>query len=87
MNQLSICVGTSCHLNGANNIVVTFRHLIEEYGLHDKLTLNAMFCAKNCSNKDVAVRFNDEIFRIHSTEARQFFLYTVLPRMNGEAQA
>ena len=79
MEQLRVCVGTSCHLNGANNIVMSFRHLIEEYDLHDKVELSAMFCAKTCSNKDVAVWFGDKTYRITAAEARQFFLSTVIP--------
>ena len=79
MEQLRVCVGTSCHLNGANNIVMSFRHLIEEYDLHDKVELSAMFCARTCSNKDVAVWFCDKAYRVTAAEARQFFLSTVVP--------
>ena len=81
MNQLRICIGTSCHLNGSNNVVVTFRHLLEEHKLHDKIELSAVFCAKDCSGEGVAVHFNDESYRITPAEARQFFINTVIPNL------
>lgn len=83
MHHLRICVGTSCHLNGANNILMTFRHLIEEYSLHEKVELSAMFCAKTCSNKDVAVSFDNETYRVEAADARQFFLNTVLSKVGA----
>ncbi len=83
MNQLRICVGTSCHLNGANNIVMSFRHLIEEFGLHDKVEMSAMFCAKTCANENVAVFFNDEAYRLQPSEARQFFIETIIPKLGS----
>ena len=76
---LSVCVGTSCHLNGANNVTMTFQHLIEAYGLHDKVTLAASFCAQACSRDTVSVKINDERFAINANEARSFFKEKVLP--------
>ena len=81
MNQLRVCIGTSCHLNGANNIIMTFQHLLEEYGLHDKVEMSAIFCDKTCSAQGVAVQFNEKTFRISSTEARQFFINTLMPEI------
>ena len=83
MHELKICVGTACHLNGANNVLMTFRHLMEEYSLHEKLDLSVMFCGKTCSCKDVAVTFDGEEFRIDSADARKFFLNTVLPKVGA----
>jgi len=79
MIQLSVCIGTSCHLNGANNVVRSFQHLIEEYGLHDKISVSSAFCMQACSRKDVSVRINDEKFSIDAIDARKFFKEKVLP--------
>ena len=79
MITLSVCIGTSCHLNGANNVTMTFQHLIEAYDLHGKVTLCASFCAQSCSSDTVAVTVNDEKFRIHADEARSFFKEKILP--------
>jgi NADH:ubiquinone oxidoreductase subunit E len=79
MINLSVCVGTSCHLNGANNVVMSFQYLIEEYKLHDKISFCASFCAQACSKDTVSVKVNDEKFAIHASEARAFFKEKILP--------
>ena len=79
MVELSVCVGTSCHLNGANNVVMVFQHLIEEYNLHDKVDVSAAFCAQACSRTDVSVRINDQKFSVNANDARNFFKENVLP--------
>ena len=43
MTKLSVCVGSACHIKGAQNVVYTFRHLIEENGLLDKIEFKATF--------------------------------------------
>ncbi len=76
---LSVCIGTACHLNGANNVIMTFQHLIEEYGLHDRVTVSAAFCLGTCSSCTVSVKINDEGYAISASEARAFFRERVLP--------
>lgn len=78
MIKLSVCIGTSCHINGAKNVVATFQHLIEEYKLHDKVELSASFCANNCSSDSVAVSINDTKYRIYAQDARKFFKEQIL---------
>ena len=48
MTQLSVCIGSACHLKGAYNVISTFQHLIEERGLHEKIAFSAKFCTKEC---------------------------------------
>ncbi len=79
MIRLSVCIGTSCHLNGANNVVMSFQHLIEEYSLHDKVTVSAAFCMQTCSRSDVSVMIGEERFSLKAEEARAFFKEKVLP--------
>ena len=79
MIRLSVCVGTSCHLNGANNVAMTFRHLVEEYKLHDKVTVCASFCSQACSRSNVSIKVNDEKFAIEANEARTFFREKIIP--------
>ncbi len=81
---LSVCIGTSCHLNGANNVVMSFQHLIEEYGLHDKVTVSAAFCMQSCSRSNVSVTVGEERFAVKAEEARAFFKEKVLPLVAKE---
>ena len=79
MINLSVCIGTSCHLNGANNVVMSFQHLIEEYDLHDKVIVTAAFCMQSCARGDVSVMIGEERFAVNANEARAFFREKVLP--------
>ena len=31
MIELNVCIGSSCHVNGAHTVATSFQHLIEEY--------------------------------------------------------
>lgn len=79
MIRVSVCIGTSCHLNGANNVVMTFQHLIEENGLHDKVVVAAAFCMQECSRSDVSVKIGEERYSVKAEGARAFFREKILP--------
>lgn len=79
MIEIRVCIGTSCHLNGANNVIASFRHLIEEYNLYDKINLEAAFCMRQCGQKDVSVSVNGNAYRIAADNARGFFRENILP--------
>ena len=51
MTILSVCIGSSCHINGSYNVIQTFQQLIEENHLHEKIDFKAEFCSKMCSIK------------------------------------
>ncbi len=79
MIELSVCIGSACHISGAHNVVATFQHMIEEYDLHDKVNFKASFCMKDCSGCGVSVKVNGEKERIAAENARTFFKEKVLP--------
>lgn len=59
MIEISICVGSSCHLKGSYQITQTFQELIRKNRLEDKVLLKASFCLGRCT-KGVSVKVNDE---------------------------
>lgn len=79
MTELSVCIGSSCHLKGSFNIVQTFQQLIEENHLHDKLDFKASFCMKECNQAGVTISLNREKYNITPEAAREFFIERVLP--------
>ncbi len=79
MIKIKICIGTSCHLSGAQSVIASFRHLIEEYKLFDKVSLEGAFCMRECENEGVAVSVDGEKFHVKAADARSFFRETVLP--------
>lgn len=78
MVEISVCIGTSCHVNGSYNVVQTFQQMIEEYSLHDKVDFKAAFCMKQCQDKGVTVKIDGTNYRIEPENAGEFFKDTVL---------
>jgi NADH:ubiquinone oxidoreductase subunit E len=48
MVTVTVCVGSSCHLKGARNVIVRFNELLREHGLQDKVELKGSFCMERC---------------------------------------
>ena len=79
MTELSVCIGSACHLKGAYNVISTFQHLIEANNLHEQVAFSAKFCTKECHKPGVAVSLNGVKSVIAAEEARKFFQEQVLP--------
>jgi len=62
MIKIEICVGSSCHLKGAPQVVEAFQQEIERSGLKDctELQLVGSFCQGDCIN-GVVVKINDQV--------------------------
>lgn len=73
MVELSICIGSSCHLKGSYNIIQVFQQQIEEKSLHDKINFKAAFCMKECNNNGVCVSFNGQKHTVTQETAKGFF--------------
>jgi len=84
MIQLTVCIGSACHLKGAYNVISTFQHLIEANNLHDKVEFAAAFCRKECHKPGVSVTLNAVAHHIAAEEARTFFQEHVLPMALAE---
>jgi len=79
MTELSVCIGSACHLKGSYNVIQTFQQLIEEENLYDKVEFKATFCMKACDKPGVGVSFQGKNYHITPESARSFFKDTVLP--------
>ncbi|MCX7773255.1 MAG: NAD(P)H-dependent oxidoreductase subunit E [Clostridia bacterium] len=58
MIEVSICVGSSCHLKGSYQIIQIFQELIRQNKLEDRVELKASFCLDRCT-QGVAVKIDD----------------------------
>lgn len=58
---VQICVGSSCHLKGAPEIVALLQKAVEEYHLEDEVTLAGSFCIGKCNRVGVTVQVDDDI--------------------------
>ena len=68
MVEVSVCIGSSCHLKGSYNVIQAFQQMIE-----------ATFCMRQCSCSGVAVSVNGQVYSVMPDTAREFFSTTILP--------
>ena len=84
MIEVSVCIGSACHIKGAYNVMQTFLQMTESYGMHDSVQIKSAFCMKQCAISGVGVRIDDASFRLNPEEARAFYLEQVLSRVKAE---
>ena len=48
MLNVSICVGSACHMKGSKEVIAKLKELIAAHGLQGKVLLNGSFCTGNC---------------------------------------
>lgn len=83
MNVL-ICVGSSCHLKGAPELVELFQKTIEENHLEGLVTLSGSFCTGKCNRVGVTVTVDDEVFPGITKESfKDFFNDKILGKIKG----
>ncbi len=58
---VQICVGSSCHLKGAPEIVELLQKAVEDYHLEDEVTLAGSFCIGKCNRVGVTVQVDDDV--------------------------
>ena len=74
--NIQICVGSSCHLKGSEQIVGLFQKAVEEHDLGDKITLAGSFCIGRCNHEGVTVQIDDEIITGVTPETFENFFET-----------
>lgn len=58
---IAICVGSSCHLKGAYDIIQKCEETISQLGLRDQVELKGTFCLGKCSEEGVTLVIDDEV--------------------------
>lgn len=81
--EITICIGSSCHLKGARDIVAKLETLIEEKGLKDQIHLKGAFCMGKCSVEGVSIKLNDELFYLKPEHTETFFQDEILRRLEA----
>ncbi|QSX05822.1 NAD(P)H-dependent oxidoreductase subunit E [Sedimentibacter sp. zth1] len=81
MLELSICVGSACHLKGSYCVIEQFKQCIKENNLENDIIIKGAFCLGHCTEA-VSVQFENEIYSVVPSTAKDFFNNTVLGRIN-----
>lgn len=61
MITIQVCVGSSCFLRGAMNVISEIKQLITEHQLDDKIVLKGNFCLERCTD-GVTVMVEEKLF-------------------------
>jgi NADH:ubiquinone oxidoreductase subunit E len=59
MVTVTVCVGSSCHIKGAREVIMRFNELLKERDLEDKVELKGSFCMERCG-EGINWQINDE---------------------------
>ena len=79
---VQVCVGSSCHLKGAPEIVDLLRKNLAADGLEEDVILMGAFCIGKCNREGVTVQVDDEIFTGISPENySEFFSTNILAKV------
>ncbi len=57
-----VCIGSSCHLKGSQEIVEMLQKAVKEHGIEDEVTLGGSFCTGKCNREGVTIQVNDDIY-------------------------
>ena len=82
---VQICVGSSCHIKGSQEIVALMQKAVEEYNLDGDVVLVGSFCVGKCNREGVTVQINDDIHvGITTQNFKEFFKANILDVIEKE---
>ncbi len=61
MITVTVCVGSSCHIKGAREMIARFNDFLTKEGLEDKVELKGSFCMERCG-EGINWEIDDETF-------------------------
>jgi NADH:ubiquinone oxidoreductase subunit E len=82
---VTICVGSSCHIHGSEQIIELLDKAIREHGMEDEIIPSGGFCFEKCNRHGVTMQVDDDIFTGITPESFDaFFNETILPRAQAQ---
>ncbi len=84
---IQICVGSSCHIKGAPEIVELLQKAVADHHLESEVTLAGSFCIGKCNRVGVTVQVDDEVYTGVTKEGfKEFFQEHVLAKLAQEKE-
>ena len=80
MVKVTVCIGSSCHIKGAREVVETFQERIAKNDLSRKVELGGTFCMGKCQ-EGVCVTVDDKFFSVSPDTVKEFFEKEILKRI------
>lgn len=76
---VQVCVGSSCHLKGSQDIVELMQAAVKDNNLEDEVVLSGSFCIGQCNRVGVTVQVDDQVHvGITRENFREFFQKNIL---------
>ena len=76
---VQICVGSSCHLKGSQDIVELMEKMLADYDIEDEVVLLGSFCIGKCNRIGVTVQIDDTVYTgVTKENFREFFKTNIL---------
>lgn len=67
MVTISVCVGSSCHIKGAPEVIEKLQKLINEHDLYNQVELKGVFCLERCT-EGVTIAIDGRIYSAMSPD-------------------
>ena len=84
---VQICVGSSCHLKGSQELVELFEKAIQENNIEDEVVLTGSFCIGKCNRVGVTVQVDDDVHvGVTRENFREFFKKNILDVIEREGK-
>ncbi len=82
---IQVCVGSSCHLRGSEDIVLLMQKALEMEGLENEVVLMGSFCIGKCSPSGVTVQVDDDVHVGVTREGfKEFFAEHIIKKLERE---
>ena len=82
--KITVCIGSSCHLKGSEQIVALLQEALKNYHLEDEVVLTGSFCIGQCNRVGVTVQVDDDVHTGITTENfREFFREHILSKISA----
>lgn len=78
--NVTVCIGSSCHIKGSHAVVEQLQDLIAKKNLDDSVKLSGTFCMGKCQ-QGVCVTVDGEFFSVSPESAASFFEKEIEGRM------
>lgn len=71
---VQICVGSSCHLKGSQEVIELMQNAVAERHLENEITLAGSFCSGKCNRTGVTVTVDDQVIPgVNRENFKEFF--------------
>lgn len=85
IKSVTVCVGSSCHIKGAREVIGRFNDLLKEHDFLEKVELKGSFCMERCG-KGINWQIDDEpVTSTTPDEAVDFFIQKIIESLKGES--